>query len=111
VNEAIQFTFEDEPTQKDYGQILTSLSIVIDELRGVYMNVGEIRGKTGLYPYEPIKCIHQEIKELGWGKLDKETSAAARKNIIGYWKSIRESFLSEFDRAEPSRIVSPYIKK
>ena len=71
----------------------------------VYKNIGEKKGNIGLYPYEPIKEIHKEISSLGFGNLDKDIKIEARIKIIQHWKSIRQSFLSEFDRAEPSNPI------
>lgn len=110
VNNAIQYTYIDKPTRGQYGEVLTLLSIVIDELRGVYKNIGERSDNTGLYPYEPIKDIHKVISELGFTRLNENKRALARKRVIGHWKSIRSNFLDEFDRAEPTKVVSPYIE-
>lgn len=109
VQEAISYTYDPTPTQEEYAAVLTAMSIVIDELRGVYKNVGERPGVIGLYPYEPIKEIHEAIAELGHGVLTEEQRATARRRIKGHWKSIRANFLDEFDRAEPGKVVSPYI--
>jgi hypothetical protein len=110
VNNAIQYTYNDNPTLEQYGATLTALSVVIDELRGVYKNIGERPGKIGIYPYEPIKDIHKAISELGYKETNENKRALARNRVIGHWKSIRSAFLNEFDRAEPTNIVSPYIE-
>jgi hypothetical protein len=110
VNNAIQYTYNDEPTPEQYGEVLTALSIVIDELRGVYKNFGERPGNIGFYPYEPIKDIHKAISELGNKETDENRRALARKRVIGHWKSIRSNFLDEFDRAEPTKVVTPYVE-
>ena len=111
VNNAIQYTYLDDPSQEEFGKILTDLSIVIDELRGVYKNIGERTGYIGLYPYEPIKGIHKAISQLSYGKLDEGKRITARKTIVGHWKSMRGNFLDEFDRAEPTKVVSPYVEE
>ena len=111
INSAIEYTFIEEPTQQKYSQILLDLSIVIDELRGVYKNIGEKPGDIGLYPYEPIKDIHRAVRQLGYVSVDTEKQRITRRQIVGHWKSIRENFLAEFDRAEPTKIVSPYVDK
>lgn len=110
VNNAIQYSYNDKTTREQYGEILTALSIVIDELRGVYKNIGECPGDAGIYPYEPIKDIHKAISELSFGDLDESKRILVRKRIVGHWKSIRSNFLDEFDRAEPTKVVSPYIE-
>lgn len=73
--------------------MLTSLSIVIDEVRRVYKNIGERHRHVGLYPYQPIKDIHKVVWEVGFGKLDENERATARESIIGHWTSIHENFL------------------
>jgi len=111
INNAIEYTFLEKPTQQDYSLVLRDLSIVIDELRGVYKNIGEKPGEIGLYPYEPIKDIHRAIRQLGYIDVDPDAQSRTRRQVVGHWKSIRENFLAEFDRAEPSKIVSPYVDK
>lgn len=111
VNEAIQYTHNEENTQEDFGRVLTKLSEVIDELRGVYKNIGESELSVGLYPFEPIKLISVEIKKLGYGGLENQIRENARRVILGNWKSIRNEFLHEFDRYEPTKPVTPYKLK
>ena len=111
VQEAIKYTYDDTPTQDEYADALASLGIAIDELRGVYKNIGEGPGKIGYYPYEPLKEIFNAVSELGYGSLTEDMRDTARRRIVGHWTSIRANFLEEFDRAEPSKVVSPYIEK
>ncbi len=111
VHNAIQYTHLEEPSNELFGTVLSDLSLVIDEVRGVYKNIGERPGEIGLYPYEPIKSIYEEIEKLGYGKIEDRKRKKGRNNIRGHWKSIREEFLSEFDRHEPSKVVSPYIEE
>lgn len=111
VNNAIQYTYLESPTHEEFGKTLSDLSIVIDELRGVYKNIGESSRNVGLYPYEPIKDIHKALCDLGFGSLDENARRTARRKVVGHWKSIRSNFLDEFDRAEPTKVVSPYIEK
>ncbi len=110
VQEAIRYTYDPTPTQEEYADVLTALAIVIDEVRGVYKNVGERPGHIGLFPFEPIKEIHSAMRTLGYGELGAEERELARKRLIGHWQSIRANFLDEFDRAEPSKVVSPYLE-
>jgi hypothetical protein len=110
VNNAIQYTYLESPTQGQFGKVLTDLSIVTDELRGVYKNIGESSNSVGLYPYEPIKDIHKAIRDLGFGCLSENARITARWKVVGHWKSIRTNFLDEFDRAVPTKIVSPYVE-
>jgi len=111
VQESIRYTFDPTPTQREYAQALMELAIAVDEVRGVYKNIGERAGQVGVYPYEPIKEIYNAVAELGYGELTAEQREIARQRIKGHWRSIRANFLDEFDRAEPGKIVSPYIEK
>ena len=111
VNQAVFYTYKADPSCDEYTEILMSLSIVIDEIRGAYRNLGERLGKAGVYPYEPVKVIYNEINDLGFGTLHEDRRTASRATIMEQWKLVRESFLSEFDRAEPASAVSPYVDK
>jgi hypothetical protein len=111
VQHAISYTYDPTPTQQEYANVITALSIAIDEVRGVYKNIGEAPDRIGVYPYEPIKEIYKAVRALGYGEISEEQREVARHRLIGHWQSIRANFLDEFDRAEPSKIVSPYIEK
>lgn len=111
VQESIRYTYDPTPTQGEYAHVLMELAIAVDEVRGVYKNIGEGTGKIGVYPYEPIKEIYRAVAELGHGDLSSDQRETARKRIKGHWRSIRANFLDEFDRAEPGKIVSPYLDK
>jgi hypothetical protein len=111
VNNAIQYTHLESPTQEQFHKVLTELSIVIDELRGVYKNIGESTKYIGLYPYEPIKDIHKVISGLGFGMYDEDVRSIARQQVVDHWRSIRSNFLDEFDRAEPTKIVTPFKER
>lgn len=109
VNAAIQYTNFTETTDKQYAETLLQLSRCIDEVRGVYKNIGEKKGKTGYYPFECLKEIHQLVTGLGSGKLDAAKSEEARSRIQHCWKDLKASFLSEFDRSEPTVFNSPFV--
>lgn len=106
VNGAIQYTYDETPTAKEHAKVMAELGIAIDEVRGVYRNVGEQPGAVGLYPYEPIKDIYRLINELGYDVNDPTRRKMTREQIITKWQSIRFAFLSEFDRAEPSQPIT-----
>jgi hypothetical protein len=106
VNGAIQYTYDETPTAKEHAKVMAELGIAIDEVRGVYRNVGEQPGAVGLYPYEPIKDIYRLINELGYDVNDPTRRKVTREQIITKWQSIRFAFLSEFDRAEPSQPIT-----
>ena len=109
VNSAIQYTHLTDTTDKQFGETLVLLSKSIDEVRGVYKNLKETEGDIGLYPFECLKEIHQLISKLGYGKLDTTKSTDTRKRIRHCWGDLRKSFLSEFDRSEPTTFHSPYV--
>jgi hypothetical protein len=111
VQESIRYTYDPTPTQGEHARALMELAIAVDEVRGVYKNIGERADQVGVYPYEPIKEIYNAVAELGHGELTSEERELARQRIKGHWRSIRANFLDEFDRAEPSKIVSRYIEK
>jgi hypothetical protein len=106
VNGAIQYTFDSDTNERQYAAVMSELAIAIDEVRGVYRNVGELPGNVGLYPYEPLKRIYALINGLGYGQLDAVRRRQAREQIIRDWQSIRWGFLSEFDRAEPAMAIT-----
>lgn len=106
VNGAIQYTYDETPTAKEHAKVMADLGIAIDEVRGVYRNVGEKPGQVGMYPYEPIKEIYRLINDLGYGVDDPEKRKHTREQIVARWQSIRFAFLSEFDRAEPSQPIT-----
>lgn len=106
VNGAIQYTHDETPTAKEHAKVMAELGIAIDEVRGVYRNVGEKPGVVGLYPYEPIKDIYMLINELGYDVNDPVKRKQTRDEIILKWQSIRFAFLSEFDRAVPGQVIT-----
>lgn len=111
VNEARQFTYRNSATEDEYRRILVSLSKSIDEMRGVYKNLGESKASLGYYPFESLKIIYELFFSLGFGELDKEKTGEVRKQIEYYWKNFKESFLWEFDRPEPESFNTPYQYK
>ncbi|MBK8983255.1 MAG: hypothetical protein IPM38_13265 [Ignavibacteria bacterium] len=109
VNKAIQFTHDTNTNRKDYADTLNLLSASIDEVRGVYRNLKTDTDGIGFYPFESLKSIHKIVSELGYGNTDTAKSAEARKHIKHHWKNLRQTFLLEFDRPEPTIFDSPYI--
>ena len=109
VNSAIQYTHLSEPTDKQFGETLVLVSKSIDEVRGVYKNLRETKDYIGLFPFEDLHEIHKLISKLGYGKLDAAKASETRQHITHCWKDLRKSFLSEFDRSEPTVFHSPYI--
>jgi len=110
VQDAIQYTYSTTPMQSDYGKTLRSLSVVTEELRGVFANVGEESGRVGLFPFESLKAIHATVSALEFGeKFTVQDAALARKDITERWKKLRMHYLTELERKEPGHVDSPYI--
>lgn len=109
VNSAIQYTHLTDSTDKQYSETLVLLSKSIDEVRGVYKNLKETDEEIGLYPFECLKDIHELVSKLGYGQIDIVKATETRRHIRHCWKDLRKSFLSEFDRSEPTAYHSPYV--
>ena len=110
--EAIQYTHLTSPDQQTFASVQKSLSSVIDELRGVFVNLGESRSCVGLYPFEGMKTILRIVSEIGYGStVTKLKSDNARVKIVEEWKKLRRSFLSECARGAPIRPDSPYLEE
>lgn len=103
VQSAAQYTHSVKPSQEDFSKTLLKLSIAIDEIRGVFCNLGEGSKDVGLFPFEPIKTIYELVADLGFGDNFKAADApATRNNIVHLWKEMRRELLKEFDREEPT---------
>ncbi len=103
VQTALQYTYISEPTNENYKQVLHCLSCAIDEIRGVFMNLGESDKKRGLYPFEPIKDIYHIISRLGYDRDTTEQKRQdVRRKIFALWGDVRKELLKEFDREIPT---------
>lgn len=100
-NEAIAYTHLPQPSQADFAKSWTALSIVIDQMRGVYRNVGETDTAIGHFPFEPLHDIRISLEKLGYGSLEPVESKKARHAIIDSWNALRASFLREFETPPP----------
>ena len=106
VQEAVQYTHLEAPTQAQYASVMKKLSAVIDVFRSVFRNLDEARGEpdTGYFPFETIRTIYHLVGDLGYGagfKVDK--ALATRKEVIQLWRRLRQPLLTEFDRQKPSK--------
>jgi hypothetical protein len=100
---AMAYTDLDAPTKAEYQAVLMKLGVAIEEVRAVFKNVPKAGDADGLYPFEPVKRIYQEIRALGHG--DGSSAAdrlAARSRIYNMWKDSRSRLLAEFDRDTPT---------
>jgi hypothetical protein len=98
------------PTRELYEHTLARLSISIEEARAVFQNIAVPGDEKGWYPFEPIKQIHDQVRELGFGaRVDTRKRALAGANIDKMWKAVREQLLREFDRDVPTYHHSWYV--
>lgn len=108
--DAIQYTHLEKPNQSDFGRVQKSLSSAIEEIRAVFLNLGQSEERVGLFPFEGMKTIVRVLNELGFGdQLTPEASRKARSKIIGEWKEVRKHFLSECARGVPINPHSPFL--
>jgi hypothetical protein len=100
---AMTYTDTTSPSQEQQVQTLNRLSVVIEEVRGVFRNVPVPSEPEGWYPFEPVKQIYQEIRDLGFGEhATPAARAASRDRIYRMWKANRVQLLAEFDRDLPT---------
>lgn len=107
VQEAVQYTHMEAPTQAQYAAVMKKLSAVIDEFRSVFRNLDEARNvpNSGYFPFESIRTIYHLIGDLGYGATFEADSAAdTRREVIQLWRRLRQPLLREFDRQKPSKI-------
>jgi hypothetical protein len=111
IQDSIQYTHFRSPEQSDYGKVLCSLSTAIEEMRTVFMNVGEEGESIGLFPFESIKTIHTKVSSLGFGThFNSEDAKAARYEIVELFKKLRRCYLAELQRGVPANIDTPFLK-
>lgn len=94
------------PQAQDYNNAYRALSTVIDEMRGVYRNIGEDQQYVGTFPYEPLHDMRRAMEQLGNGKPTADRRREAREKIDQAWDAMRYDFLSEFETPEPLRPIS-----
>ncbi|HWT00054.1 MAG TPA: hypothetical protein VN256_07395 [Pyrinomonadaceae bacterium] len=110
VQSAYEYTYAPAPTREQYATTLSKLSMAIDEVRGVFCNLDQEKDGIGLYPFEPIKCIRDEIRKLGFGEeVSSEKQKRTRSTINEEWRELRGKFLLEFDRDIPTYPSSKYL--
>ena len=103
VQTAVQYTYKTQPSQEDFAVTLVKISIAIEEIRGLFKNLGETEHNSGLYPFEPLKDIYGQLLELGHSDtFARDNAKVVRKRIFALWKDVRREFLREFEREEPT---------
>lgn len=93
-------------SEADYAHAYGALSRSIDEVRGVYRNVGETDSSIGLFPYQPLHDMRKALEGLGPGPYDEQASERSLQTIDQAWDSLRLSFLAEFDPPQPTSPVT-----
>jgi len=117
VQDANQYTYLEHPTKEQHSAVCRRLSIAIDEIRGVFMNLGEGSADgphpgKGLYPFESIKDIHKLVVAVGFGEeATADALAEVREKMFALWKGVRDTMLKEFDREEPTHFDSHFASK
>ncbi|MEL6916588.1 MAG: hypothetical protein AAFO99_02535 [Bacteroidota bacterium] len=118
IQKSIAYTFIDKPTKEEYSSLIQNFSIIIDDVRSVFKNIGEgkprfkegmLHKNNGLYPYESLKYILKILTDLNPEKSpNEEVKSKSRKIITKVWKDTHFAILQEFDRNKPSIPISPY---
>ena len=103
VQKANQYTYIECPSRDQHSETLCCISGAIEEIRGVFMNLGENDINIGLYPFEPVKDIFGLINDLGCNKqLSEDERKTTRNKIFALWADMRKELLKEFDREVPT---------
>lgn len=95
----------EDPSPPQRAQAYKRLSKAIDEVRGVYLNVGEDSAYRGLYPYEPLHDVRRILRGLGESPSEQELREA-RDRIQNAWHALRPAFLAELEPAEPTSPIT-----
>jgi hypothetical protein len=98
-NELVAYTMD--PSPERYVQAYKQLSKAIDEVRGVYLNVGEDERHRGWYPYQPLHDMLTTLEDLGPSPYAAKC-LEAKDQIEQAWNALRPNFLAEFEPPEPT---------
>jgi hypothetical protein len=109
IQKARDYCYLRELTYPEYAATLGGLSAVIDEVRGVFKNLGETDKEIGLYPFEPLKDIFKLVQALKPETTTTEQQKhETKKRIDAHWRQLRTKFLRELERSEPDHPESRY---
>ncbi len=109
IQKARDYCYLRDLTYPEYSATLSGLSAAIDEVRGVFKNLGETHSKIGLYPFEPLKEIFELVKALKPIPTTTEQQKLDTKvEIDAHWKKLRTKFLRELERSEPDHPETPF---
>lgn len=100
-----------DPTEQQYLATLQKLSATIEEVRGVFKNIPTSASADGWYPFEPVKQIYKQIKDLGFGDMAKGKDRKKIGSIVSnMWRENRSRLLAEFDRDKPTHHHAEYAQ-
>lgn len=115
VQDAIQYTHSPSgPGRQEYAKVLRDLSVAIEELRALFINIKADKNLpgTGIYPFEELKTIYKRVADLGFGETFKADQAKSeRMAIVEDWKAIRHALVAEFDRDTPTSFSTPFLEE
>ena len=112
VEEAIYYTRPDgDWKQYKHETILKDLSIVIDEVRAIFGNIGANKNRRGLYPLESLKTIQRKIDEMEprSGETCPKRVSQTHKEIVKLYQKLQGPFLAELALETPRNVDSPYV--
>lgn len=105
------YTLLESPSQEQYLAAFCAVSESLDNMRGVYRNVGETDALIGLYPYAPLHDMRRALQTLE-PMPGRVTTAEARKlardAILQSFYALRETFLEEMDLEAPDNPLLIY---
>jgi hypothetical protein len=104
-NELLAYANLPKPTLESYAKAYRAIASAIDEMRGVYRNIGEDKEYVGYFPYEPLHDMRKALEELGHENITAETRQHAWDAIQQAWLAMRYNFLSEFETPEPTHPI------
>ena len=107
-NALIAFTHDPTPTKQEFSDAIMELSLAIDQMRGVYRNVGESDAAIGRFPFEPLHDMRRTMEDLKWKDPSASRREKARAEIETAWNALRWKFLHEVSAPFPEEpIIAP----
>lgn len=105
-NALMAYTHNPAPTKQEFSDAITELSLAIDQMRGVYRNVGESNAAIGLFPFEPLHDMRRTMEELKWKDPAEPRREKARAEIEAAWNALRWKFLHEVSAPFPEEPIT-----
>jgi hypothetical protein len=104
-NALVAYTHNPAPAKQDFSDAVMQLSLAIDQMRGVYRNVGENPEAIGRFPFEPLHDMRRTMEELKWQDPAESRREKARAEIETAWNALRWKFLHEVSAPFPDEPV------